>query len=110
MVKLKDPETSPGGTGELRFRVQSSLYPLHCPFPPKVLLTHLPRMLLRAYVSLFMRHLCEPGADGSETFADGVPREGAESPASVDPHWSHVSRQERYWSSLTQRVRSGGAA
>lgn len=30
----------------------------------------------RAYVSLFMRHLCEPGADGSETFADGVPREG----------------------------------
>ena len=23
-----------------------------------------------------MRHLCEPGADGSETFADGVPREG----------------------------------
>uniref|UniRef100_A0A4W3I3A9 Chromodomain helicase DNA binding protein 5 n=1 Tax=Callorhinchus milii TaxID=7868 RepID=A0A4W3I3A9_CALMI len=29
----------------------------------------------RAYVSLFMRHLCEPG-DGSETFADGVPREG----------------------------------
>lgn len=33
-------------------------------------------MLFRAYVSLFMRHLCEPGADGSETFADGVPREG----------------------------------
>uniref|UniRef100_A0A8C2JYL1 Chromodomain helicase DNA binding protein 5 n=1 Tax=Cyprinus carpio TaxID=7962 RepID=A0A8C2JYL1_CYPCA len=31
---------------------------------------------LRAYVSLFMRHLCEPGADGAETFADGVPREG----------------------------------
>lgn len=30
----------------------------------------------RAYVSLFMRHLCEPGADGAETFADGVPREG----------------------------------
>lgn len=30
----------------------------------------------RAYVSLFMRHLCEPGADASETFADGVPREG----------------------------------
>uniref|UniRef100_A0A8C8FWP6 DNA helicase n=1 Tax=Oncorhynchus tshawytscha TaxID=74940 RepID=A0A8C8FWP6_ONCTS len=28
-----------------------------------------------AYVSLFMRHLCEPGADGAETFADGVPRE-----------------------------------
>lgn len=29
-----------------------------------------------SYVSLFMRHLCEPGADHSETFADGVPREG----------------------------------
>lgn len=30
----------------------------------------------KAYVALFMRHLCEPGADNSETFADGVPREG----------------------------------
>lgn len=30
----------------------------------------------RAYVSLFLRHLCEPGGDGSSTFADGVPREG----------------------------------
>uniref|UniRef100_A0A8C2Q6P4 Chromodomain helicase DNA binding protein 4a n=1 Tax=Cyprinus carpio TaxID=7962 RepID=A0A8C2Q6P4_CYPCA len=30
----------------------------------------------KAYVSLFMRHLCEPGADGAESFADGVPREG----------------------------------
>ena len=30
----------------------------------------------KAYVSLFMRHLCEPGADNNETFADGVPREG----------------------------------
>lgn len=30
----------------------------------------------KAYVSLFMRHLCEPGADNIETFADGVPREG----------------------------------
>merc|ERR1712024_328802 len=30
----------------------------------------------RAYVSLFMRHLCEPGNENSETFADGVPREG----------------------------------
>jgi len=27
-------------------------------------------------VSLFMRHLCEPGADNADTFADGVPREG----------------------------------
>ena len=27
-------------------------------------------------MSLFMRHLCEPGADNAETFADGVPREG----------------------------------
>lgn len=30
----------------------------------------------KAYVALFMRHLCEPGADAAETFADGVPREG----------------------------------
>jgi chromodomain-helicase-DNA-binding protein 4 len=30
----------------------------------------------KAYVALFMRHLCEPGADNAETFADGVPREG----------------------------------
>merc|ERR1712238_629072 len=29
-----------------------------------------------AYVSLFMRHLCEPGNESAETFADGVPREG----------------------------------
>ncbi|ROT63542.1 hypothetical protein C7M84_018569 [Penaeus vannamei] len=26
----------------------------------------------RAYTSLFMRHLCEPGNDNAETFADGV--------------------------------------
>lgn len=30
----------------------------------------------KAYLSLFMRHLCEPGSDNAETFADGVPREG----------------------------------
>ncbi|KAG9351689.1 hypothetical protein JZ751_022940 [Albula glossodonta] len=30
----------------------------------------------KAYISLFMRHLCEPVGEGSETFADGVPREG----------------------------------
>lgn len=30
----------------------------------------------KAYVALFMRHLCEPGADNSDTFADGIPREG----------------------------------
>merc|ERR1712117_505717 len=30
----------------------------------------------RAYTSLFMRHLCEPGNENSETFAGGVPREG----------------------------------
>ncbi|KAH8418107.1 hypothetical protein KR009_001868 [Drosophila setifemur] len=29
-----------------------------------------------AYVSLFMRHICEPGSDNAETFADGFPREG----------------------------------
>merc|ERR1712241_1175472 len=30
----------------------------------------------KAYTSLFMRHLCEPGNENSETFADGGPREG----------------------------------
>lgn len=30
----------------------------------------------RAYVSLFMRHLCEPGSDNSDVFSDGVPRDG----------------------------------
>jgi len=35
-----------------------------------------PEKCFRAYVSLFMRHLCEPGNDNAETFADGVPREG----------------------------------
>ncbi|XP_072036512.1 chromodomain-helicase-DNA-binding protein 5-like isoform X3 [Amphiura filiformis] len=35
-----------------------------------------PEKHFRAYVSLFMRHLCEPGSDGADTFADGVPREG----------------------------------
>jgi hypothetical protein len=30
----------------------------------------------RAYVSLFMKHLCENTTDNSETFSDGVPREG----------------------------------
>ncbi|CAG9761271.1 unnamed protein product [Ceutorhynchus assimilis] len=30
----------------------------------------------KAYASLFMRHLCESGADNAETFVDGVPREG----------------------------------
>ena len=30
----------------------------------------------RAYVSLFMKHLCENTADNAETFSDGVPREG----------------------------------
>lgn len=33
----------------------------------------------RAYVAMFMRHLCEPGGDNNNnqgTFADGVPREG----------------------------------
>lgn len=39
-------------------------------------ISHLCLCVCRAYVSLFMRHLCEPGADGAETFADGVPREG----------------------------------
>ena len=33
-------------------------------------------MFFRAYTSLFMRHLCEPGHDQAEKFSDGVPREG----------------------------------
>ena len=32
--------------------------------------------VFKAYISLFMRHLCEPGADTADSFADGVPREG----------------------------------
>ncbi|CAH8455229.1 unnamed protein product [Heterobilharzia americana] len=32
--------------------------------------------VFRAYISLFMRHLCEPETDNSENFSDGVPREG----------------------------------
>lgn len=30
----------------------------------------------RAYVAMFLRHLCEPGTDNKEMFNDGVPREG----------------------------------
>uniref|UniRef100_H2YQ32 DNA helicase n=1 Tax=Ciona savignyi TaxID=51511 RepID=H2YQ32_CIOSA len=30
----------------------------------------------RAYTSLFMRHLCEPGSENSDSYSDGVPREG----------------------------------
>jgi hypothetical protein len=30
----------------------------------------------RAYVSLFMKHLCENLAENTDSFADGVPREG----------------------------------
>ena len=36
----------------------------------KLLLTY------RAYVAMFLRHLCEPGTDNKEMFNDGVPREG----------------------------------
>jgi len=35
-----------------------------------------PERVFKAYVSLFMRHLCEPIADSVDKFADGVPREG----------------------------------
>ena len=31
---------------------------------------------LRAYTSLFVSHLCEPGDHGSKAFEDGVPKEG----------------------------------
>uniref|UniRef100_A0A915EBV8 CHD subfamily II SANT-like domain-containing protein n=1 Tax=Ditylenchus dipsaci TaxID=166011 RepID=A0A915EBV8_9BILA len=33
-------------------------------------------LISHTYTSLFMRHLCEPGADTTEAFNDGVPREG----------------------------------
>ncbi|VEL15363.1 unnamed protein product [Protopolystoma xenopodis] len=32
--------------------------------------------VLRAYINLFMRHLCEPETENAENFSDGVPREG----------------------------------
>jgi hypothetical protein len=32
--------------------------------------------VFKAYASLFMRHLCEPGANREDHFNDGVPREG----------------------------------
>ncbi|XP_065060706.1 chromodomain-helicase-DNA-binding protein 5-like isoform X3 [Rhopilema esculentum] len=30
----------------------------------------------QAYTAMFLRHLCEPGADKTDTYSDGVPREG----------------------------------
>nr|CAH8824715.1 unnamed protein product [Trichobilharzia regenti] len=35
-----------------------------------------PDRVFRAYICLFMRHLCEPETENSESFSDGVPREG----------------------------------
>ena len=35
-----------------------------------------PEKVFKAYVAMFMRHLCEPVDDSAENFADGVPREG----------------------------------
>lgn len=66
------------GEASVEFRAQGFSYPCACSLPVSSCSPNPPPhpMLLRAYVSLFMRHLCEPGADGSETFADGVPREG----------------------------------
>jgi len=39
-------------------------------------LTKIAENAFKAYVSLFMRHLCEPISDNAQFFADGVPREG----------------------------------
>merc|ERR1712020_104460 len=47
----------------------------------------------RAYVSLFMRHLCEPGNENVETFADGVPREGINGRSSM-PHLNEKIKAE----------------
>lgn len=34
-------------------------------------------VIVRAYVSMFMRHMCEPDDEtGTKAFSDGVPREG----------------------------------
>ena len=34
-------------------------------------------VILRAYVSMFMRHMCEPDDEtGTKAFSDGIPREG----------------------------------
>ncbi|TNN19008.1 Chromodomain-helicase-DNA-binding protein isoform 1 [Schistosoma japonicum] len=35
-----------------------------------------PDRVFRAYICLFMRHLCEPETENSDSFSDGVPREG----------------------------------
>ena len=32
--------------------------------------------VMRAYINLFLRHLCEPEAENTDTYNDGVPREG----------------------------------
>lgn len=68
------------GKSEKEFKYEIVLFTINLKFHGLVcFLIILNRPLLpflRAYVSLFMRHLCEPGADGAETFADGVPREG----------------------------------
>lgn len=53
-------------------------------------------------MSLFMRHLCEPGADGAETFADGVPREGLSR--------QHVLTRIGVMSLIRKKVRSGKTA
>ena len=39
-------------------------------------LKSLTQKVVKAYVSLFLRHLCEPITEAAEKFADGVPREG----------------------------------
>lgn len=53
-------------------------------------------------MSLFMRHLCEPGADGAETFADGVPREGLSR--------QHVLTRIGVMSLIRKKVQSGKTA
>ena len=35
-----------------------------------------PEKHLKAYTSLFISHLCEPGDPSATTFEDGVPKEG----------------------------------
>ena len=41
-------------------------------------LVYVSQYLSRTYVSMFMRHLCEPTPDTVPTYADGVPKEGVQ--------------------------------
>lgn len=61
----------------LRFKnFQNRAYNVHIFFQFKFFFKGKSERAFKAYTSLFMRHLCETGADSQESFNDGVPREG----------------------------------